>query len=86
MSIIDQKIDELLEKTDNDRFLLCSLAAKRSYDINEMMHGQRERALQLQSAAEIAQANNKKPLTMAFNEIVEDEVSYNPDSIDVSYH
>ena len=28
MSIIEPKIDVLLDKTDNDRFLLCALASK----------------------------------------------------------
>ena len=70
MSIIEPKIDTLLEKTDNDRFLLCSLAAKRAHDINDMMRGQRDRAIQLQTAVEIAR----------------DEVSYDPDSIDVKNH
>jgi DNA-directed RNA polymerase subunit omega len=47
MSIIEPKIDVLLEKTDNDRFLLCSLASKRAYDINDMLRGQRDRAIQM---------------------------------------
>ena len=38
MSIIDPKIDVLLDATDNDRFLLCSLASKRAHDINAF-HG-----------------------------------------------
>ena len=86
MSIIEPKIDELLEKTDQDRFLLCSLAAKRAYGINEMMRGQRDRALQLQTAVEIARAADKKPLTIAFDEIARDEVSYDPATIDVKNH
>lgn len=86
MSIIDPKIDVLLEETDNDRFLLCTLAAKRAHDINDMMRGQRDRAMQLQTAVEIARANEKKPLTIAFNEIARDDVSYDPASIDVSNH
>ena len=45
MSIIDPKIDVLLDATDNDRFLLCSLASKRAHDINDMMRGQRDRAI-----------------------------------------
>lgn len=86
MSIIDPKIDVLLEETDNDRFLLCTLAAKRAHDINDMMRGQRDRAMQLQTAVEIARVNEKKPLTIAFNEIARDDVSYDPASIDVSNH
>ena len=86
MSIIDPKIDVLLDAADNDRFLLCSLASKRAHDINDMMRGQRDRAIQLSSAVEIAKANNKKPLSMAFAEIARGEVSYDPESIDVKNH
>lgn len=86
MSIIEPRIDVLLDKADNDRFLLCSLASKRAHDINDMLHGQRERAIQLQTAVEIARASETKPLTIAFNEIYRDDVSYNPDSIDVKNH
>ena len=86
MSIIEPKIDTLLEKTDNDRFLLCSLAAKRAHDINDMMRGQRDRAIQLQTAVEIARAADKKPLTIAFNEIAAGDVSYDSDSIDIKNH
>ena len=66
MSIIEPKIDVLLSETDNDRFLLCALASKRAHDINDMMRGQRDRAIQLSSAVEIAKANNKKPLSRLF--------------------
>lgn len=45
MSIIEPKIDVLLNETDNDRFLLCALASKRAHDINDMMRGQRDRAI-----------------------------------------
>ena len=86
MSIIEPKIDVLLDKTDNDRFLLCSLASKRAHDINDMLRGQRDRAIQLETAVEIARASDKKPLTIAFNEIYRDDVSYDPDSIDVKNH
>ena len=86
MSIIDPKIDVLLNETDNDRFLLCTLASKRAHDINDMMRGQRVRAIQLQTAVEIARANNTKPLSMAFSEIARGEISYDPDSIDAKNH
>ena len=47
MSIIEPKIDVLLDRTDNDRFLLCALASKRAHDINDMMRGQRDRVRRL---------------------------------------
>ena len=86
MSIIEPKIDKLLDQTDNDRFLLCAVASKRAHDINDMMRGQRDRALQLDSAVEIARANDTKPLSLAFTEVERGDVSYNPDTIDVSQH
>ena len=39
MSIIEPKIDVLLDEADNDRFLLCPLASKRAHDINDMLRG-----------------------------------------------
>ena len=86
MSIIEPKIDKLLEQTDNARFLLCTIASKRAHDINDMMRGQRDRAIQLQTAVEIAKAAEKKPLSIAFNEIAKGDVSCDPDSIDVKNH
>ena len=88
MSIIEPKIDVLLDAADNDRFLLCALASKRAHDINDMMHGQRDRAIALDNAVavEIAKANNKKPLSVAFAEIARGEVSYDNETIDVSEH
>ena len=86
MSIIEPKIDVLLDQTDNDRFLLCALASKRAHDINDMMRGQRDRAIQLQTAVEIARAADKKPLTIAFNEVSRGDISYDPATIDVHNH
>ncbi len=86
MSIIEPKIDSLLNETDNDRFLLCALASKRAHDINDMMRGQRDRAIQLQTAVEIARAADKKPLSMAFTEVSRGDVSYDPNTIDAKNH
>ena len=86
MSIIEPKIDVLLDQTDDDRFLLCALASKRAHDINEMMRGQRNRAIQLQTAVDIAKANNRRPLSIAFDEIARGDVSYDPSTFDVHNH
>ena len=86
MSIIEPPIDVLLEDADNDRFVLCRLASTRAHYINYLMGGQRDRAIALQTAVEIARAADTKPLTMAFNEIARDDVSFNPESIDVKNH
>ena len=86
MSIIEPKIETLLEQTDNDRFLLCAEASRRAQDINEMMRGQRDRAIPTQSALEVARLTSKKPLSIAFEEIANGVVSYNPESIDIKNH
>ena len=82
MSIIEPKIDVLLSETDNDRFLLCAVASKRAQDINEMMRGQRNRAIQLQTAVDIARAANRRPLSLAFDEIADGDVSYTEELAD----
>jgi len=69
-------IDELLEKTENDKFLLCAVASERARDINDMMRGQRDRAKVLNSANQIAQLAGRKPLSLAMEEIERDEISY----------
>ncbi len=76
MSIVEPRIDELLEKTNEDKYLLCAIASKRSRDINEMMRGQRDRAVALQSASEIAEYAGRKPLSLAMEEIARGEVAY----------
>ena len=83
MSIIKPDIDVLLEDANNDRFLLYTMASKRAHDINDMMCGQRNRAIQLQTAIEIARAAEMKPLSMAFSEIARGDVSYDKASIDL---
>lgn len=86
MSIVEPRIDTLLDKTDEDKYLLCAIASKRARDINDMMRGQRDRAIQLQTAVEIAKAADKKPLSMAFSEIARGDVSYDPETIDAENH
>jgi DNA-directed RNA polymerase subunit omega len=78
MSIVEPRIDVLLNAANNDRFLLCAMASKRARDVNDMIRGQRDRAVQLQTAVEIARASDAKPLSMSFSEIARGDVSYNP--------
>ena len=76
MSIVEPRIDNLLEKTEEDKYLLCALSSKRSRDINDMMRGQRDRALARQSVSEIIEIAGRKPLSLAMEEIARGEVSY----------
>lgn len=80
MSIVEPRIDTLLDKTEEDKYLLCALSSKRSRDINDMMRGQRDRALARQSVSEIAEFAGRKPLSLAMEEIARGEVSYDQEN------
>lgn len=86
MSLIEPKIDVLLEEADNDRFLLCALASSRAHDINDMLRGQRDRAIHAQTALDVAKASKRKPLSIAFEEIANEDISYDSSTIKVKEH
>lgn len=86
MSLVEPKIDTLLEKCDNDRFLLCAEATKRANDLDKMMHDQHNRALRVDAAVELERANHNKPLSMAFNEIASGVVEIDESTIDIKAH
>lgn len=80
MSVIKPQIDSLLEKTDNNRFLLAALASKRACDINNMLRGQHSRVLQVQEVDDITIAlSGKDTISMAMEEIVDGDISYDHD-------
>ncbi len=81
MSIIDQHIDALLDCTNNDKYLLCTIASRRARDINDMMRGQRTRALAAQTVAEISQFSETKPLSLAMEEIERGDLGYVKESL-----
>ena len=77
MSVIKPRIDDLLEKTDNNRFLLASLASKRACDINNMLRGQHSRVLAVQDIDDITTVlSGKDIISMAMEEIVDGDISY----------
>lgn len=69
MSVIKPEIETLLENAGNNEFLLCAMASERSRDITDMMHGQRDRALNMQSSEELARISGQNPLDIALDEI-----------------
>ncbi|QWT16971.1 DNA-directed RNA polymerase subunit omega [Collinsella sp. zg1085] len=78
MSVVKPSIDSLLEKTDNNRFLLASLASKRACDINSMLRDQHSRVLAVQDIDDITVAlSGKDTISMALDELVDGEISYN---------
>lgn len=80
MSVIKPRIDDLLDKTDNNRFLLASLASKRACDINSMLRGQHNRVLAVQDVDDITIAlSGEDAISMAMEEIIDGDISYDHD-------
>lgn len=85
MSVIKPQIDDLLEKTDNNRFLLASLASKRASDINSMLRGQHNRVLVVQDVDDITVAlSGVDTISMAMDEIIEGDISYDHDRFEAA--
>ncbi len=83
MSVIKPPIDDLLEKTDHNRFLLASLASKRACDINSMIRGQHSRVLAAQGVDDITiMLSGKDAISMSMEEIENGAISYDHDSFE----
>lgn len=83
MSVIKPEIDTLLEKTDHNPFLLCSVASKRACDINNMMRGQHLRVTAIQDVDDITTVLSGADTTsIAMNELAEDTLGYVKDEFD----
>lgn len=78
MSVVKPAIDDLLEKTDHNRFLLAALASKRACDINSMLREQHSRVLAVQDVDDITVAlSGKDTISMAMEEIEDGDISFN---------
>ncbi len=85
MSVVKPRIDDLLEKTDNNRFLLASLASKRACDINSMLRGQHNRVLAVQDIDDITVAlSGADTISMAMDEIVDGDISYDREAYETA--
>ena len=85
MSVVKPPIDDLLKKTDNNRFLLAALASKRACDINSMLRGQLSRVLAVQDVDDITIAlSGKDSISMAMEEIVDGDISYDHDRFETA--
>lgn len=77
MSVVKPAIDNLLEKTDHNRFLLASLASQRACDINNMLRGQHNRVLTVQDIDDITvMLSGKDTISMAMEEIADGTISF----------
>lgn len=77
MSVVSPAIDDLLDQTDHNRFLLASLASQRACDINNMLRGQHNRVMTVQDVDDITvMLSGKDIISMAMEEIVDGTISY----------
>lgn len=83
MSITSPEIDTLLSKTENNPFLLCSLAAKRACDINNMLRGQHLRVTAIQEFDDITTVvSGEDSVSIAMDEIDDGILSFDRDEFD----
>ena len=83
MSITKPEINSLLDKTENNPFLLCSIASKRACDINAMLRGQHQRVVRVQEVDDITTTiSGQDPVTIAMDEIEEGTLSFVQESFD----
>lgn len=83
MSVIKPEIDTLLEKTDHNPFLLCSVASKRACDINNMIRGQHLRVTAVQDIDDITTTLSGQDTTsIAMEEIAESTLAYVKEDFD----
>lgn len=83
MSVIKPEIDSLLAKTEHNPYLLCSIAAKRASDINNMVRGQHLRVVEAQEIDEITTAvSGKDSVTVAMGEIADGTLGFVKEDFD----
>ena len=78
MSITKPDIDDLLAKTEENPFLLCSIASKLACDINSMLRGQHLRVTAIQDVDDITTVvSGKDPISIAMDELDGGVLGYN---------
>ena len=83
MSVIKPEIDNLLEKTEHNPFLLCSFASKRASDISNMLRGQHLRVTAIQDIDDITTAaSGQDPVSIAMDELESGVLGYVVDEFD----
>ena len=83
MSVTRPEIDDLLEKTEQNPFLLCALASKRACDINNMIRGQHHRVTAIQDFDDITTIiSGKDTVSIAMDEIESGALSFVKEDFD----
>ena len=83
MSVTKPSIDTLLEKTEHNPFLLCSLASKHACDINNMIRGQHLRVTAIQDFDDITTVvSGEDTVSIAMEEIESGTLGFVKDEFD----
>ena len=83
MSVTKPEIDSLLEQTEQNPFLLCSIASKRACDINNMIRGQHLRVTAIQDFDDITTiASGKDTVSIAMGEIEDGTLGFVKEDFD----
>ena len=83
MSVIKPEIDDVLEQTEHNPFLLCSVASKRACDINNMLRGQHLRVTAIQDVDDITTVVSGQDTTsIAMDEIANGTLGYVKEDFD----
>ena len=83
MPVTKPEIDDLLEKTEHNPFLLCSVASKRACDINNMLRGQHLRVTAIQEVDDITTVvSGRDPVSIAMNEIQDGTLGFDKKAFD----
>lgn len=74
--VIEPEVDALIATVDS-KYTLCTIAARRARQINDMVQGVHDQALLAMTATpQIAQYTRTKPLSLALEEIAAGDISF----------
>lgn len=83
MAVTEPEIDNLLDKTEHNPFLLCAVASKRACDINNMVRGQHLRVTAIQDFDDITTVvSGTDSVSVAMEEIDEGTLGFVKEDFD----
>jgi DNA-directed RNA polymerase subunit omega len=83
MAVTKPEIDDLLSMTEQNPFLLCTVASKRACDINNMVRGQHLRVTAIQDFDDITPVvSGEDPVTIAMTEIEDGTLGFVKEKFD----
>jgi len=83
MAVTKPEIDDLLARTDENPFLLCSIASKRACDLNNMIRGMHLRVAEVQDFDNITTIiSGEDTVSVAMQEVVDGTLSFAKEDFD----